>query len=470
MITGRQALSSVEQAISRLRVDEGRLDAALRSAMDEVARLRHQEADGFRGLAQIRLNAMTRDRVIDDLDATERHALAMIEEHRREIEKLAHRRDTSQAALETAETTKHDRHQELAVALEALDDQRAHTAERMKSDDAWKAGKAAVEAAEKIAAGADQKASLTEADLAAKRKPYEDDPLFMYLWNRKHGQPEDTSGFLVRFVDRKIARLVGYRDARANFAMLQEIPTRLREHADSKRNDVVAAKEDVTRLERQALVADGVEALEQRAAAAHAAMKAAEDAVVKLTAELQQIDGDRQRATGASEGAVYDRAVDLLAQTLSREDLGELYQEAVRTPTKADDAAISSISAARQTLAKADGEVAQIREEIREMARRRGELEGSRDRARTVGYDDPRGRFDGGNEIIGNVIGGILRGVVQGVVLDGVLRDNYRSPSPRADPDFGGRQADSWGGGWMGGGSRGSDDDGGGGWRTGGSF
>ena len=33
MFTGREALFSIEQAISRVRADEGRLDAALRSAM-----------------------------------------------------------------------------------------------------------------------------------------------------------------------------------------------------------------------------------------------------------------------------------------------------------------------------------------------------------------------------------------------------------------------------------------------------
>src|SRR5262249_9732775 len=161
------------------------------------------------------------------LDASERRALAMIEDHRRQSESLARRRDTSQAALDKAETTKHDRGQELAEVLEVLDDQRGRTAERIKSDAGCNAAQSTREAAENTAAGADQKAPLAEAALAIKRKPYEDDPLFMYLWNKKHGQVEGNSGSLVRFFDRKVARLVGYQDARANFAMLQEIPTRL---------------------------------------------------------------------------------------------------------------------------------------------------------------------------------------------------------------------------------------------------
>ena len=84
MITGREALFSIEQAISRVRADEGRLDAALRSAMNEAARLRREEANGFRVLARVRLDAMMREQVIGALDADERRALAMIENHHQE--------------------------------------------------------------------------------------------------------------------------------------------------------------------------------------------------------------------------------------------------------------------------------------------------------------------------------------------------------------------------------------------------
>jgi hypothetical protein len=123
--------------------------------------------------------------------------------------------------------------------------------------------------------------------------------------------------------------------------------------------------------------------------------------------------------------------------------------------------------------------VAQIRTEIRGLAQRRSELEGARDRARRVGYDNPMGNFGGNADVIASTIGGILAGVLRGNDLDRVLRDNYHRPRPRVDPDFGGGHAGTWTGPWVGpgespwgdapssgGGS--SDDDGG--WRTEGKF
>ena len=203
-------------------------------------------------------------------------------------------------------------------------------------------------------------------------------------------------------------------------------------------------------------------------------MRAAAEVVVKLTAQLQAIEAQREKAVAGAD-AVYQRAVDLLAQTLSREDLRKLYQDATGTPPKTDDQAVLAISVARKALEKADGEVSQIRSEIRELARRRGELEGARDRARHQGYDDPRGTFGGGHDMLGQVIGGILSGALQGAVIDRILRDNYRASFPGPDRDFGGpigvpSWPNPWGpthdsAGWPGGGP--ADDSG---WRTGGGF
>jgi len=473
MVSGREALLSVEQGISRARGDERGLDAALRSAMAEARRLRHEVAEGFRALARARLDAIVRDQVIGELDETERQALAILEGRRRQVDELARQRDEAQAVLDKAETAKHARDQELADALEALDEQHDRTAERIKTDERWRKARKAVEAALQVAQNADKKADDAEADLAAKGKPYEDDPLFMYLWNKHAGQADDASGSFVRVVDRMVERSVGYRDARANYAMLREIPVRLREHATNKEHDVDTAKGEVAALERKALIADGIEPLETRAETTHAAMVAAEQSVKKITADLAKIEAKRHWIIESDDEKGEKRAVDLFAQALEREDLRRLYQQAVTTQTKDDDHAISAISSAQVALQKADGEVAQIRAQMREMARRRSELEGARDRARSIGYDDPRGTFGGGQDVIGNVIGGILSGAMQGAVLDRILRDNYRAPRRRADPDFG-----QWGGassfpspwGQGGGTIGGSQPPRGGGWRTGGSF
>jgi hypothetical protein len=53
--------------------------------------------------------------------------------------------------------------------------------------------------------------------------------------------------------------------------MLREIPLRLREHAKNKQSEVEIAKARVAEVERQALIADGIEPLEAKGAVVQAA-------------------------------------------------------------------------------------------------------------------------------------------------------------------------------------------------------
>jgi hypothetical protein len=86
-----------------------------------------------------------------------------------------------------------------------------------------------------IVAKAEEKAAQAEADREEKRKPYEADPLFMYLWRRRFGTREYQASALVRALDRKVAHLIDYETARVNYTMLMELPQRLREHAERLR-------------------------------------------------------------------------------------------------------------------------------------------------------------------------------------------------------------------------------------------
>ncbi len=86
-------------------------------------------------------------------------------------------------------------------------------------------------ASDATARAAHEKAAQAEADREEKRRPYEADPLFMYLWRRRYGTRDYAASPLVRFFDRKVAHHIGYEAARVNYALLLELPERLREHA-----------------------------------------------------------------------------------------------------------------------------------------------------------------------------------------------------------------------------------------------
>jgi chromosome segregation ATPase len=454
VISGRQALATIEDAVARLRSDESRLDAALRSAAEQAARLRAERMAAFRELARVRLDALSRESVVGELDAVERRALDLVAASRRSFDGLVDRRRQAEEAVRSAEAERHARAEALERAIDALGDLRASIEARMRESPGWGAQKARIDQAIHVAAEAEKKAAQAEADREEKRKPYEADPLFMYLWRRRFGTGEYRAGPFVRFFDRKVARLVGYDKARANYVMLNEIPQRLREHAERVQAEIGAERAELAAVERAEMEKAGAGPLAERAADARRALLEAERALVEAKQALADLDREHDAVVGAD--GPEREAVELLASADSRQDLQELYREAARTATPKDEAIVRRIEQTEAAIGQAEQEIGAIRNEMRQMAQRRADIERERDEFRRRGYDNPWGTIRN-DQVLGQVLGGILGGVISSTVLRDVLQEGYHRRQSPWDSDYGGGfpfplPGGDRGGGWSGGG------------------
>src|SRR3982751_4108570 len=87
-VSGREALSSIENGINDVRSNETQLGSVLRSAMDEAERQRRRLADAYRGLALVRLDAIMRNEVVGELDAAERRAVELMRAQKAKLDQL----------------------------------------------------------------------------------------------------------------------------------------------------------------------------------------------------------------------------------------------------------------------------------------------------------------------------------------------------------------------------------------------
>lgn len=452
IVNGRDAMTSVESAISGARDNESRLTQVLSSAAGEAERLRKQLADSFKALALVRLDVLMRNQVVGELDAAERRALELMRSHKAKLDQILIRCGGAQSLVVSAENDHKQKMAAVQAAREPILALQQRVENEMKSDAAWSAQQARVKAAVDTAIAADAKAKQAEADRDNKRKPYEGDPLFLYLWNRKFGTAEYQAGNVVRFFDRKVAGLVGYDTARPNYSLLNEIPARLREHAqDSER---LAQEEDrkLEAIERDALLKAGIAPLEAVLADAEKAMRASADALAKAQQALSAIDQERAALQGDGDRKAHDDALGVLTQAIAQESLQTMYQEARQTSTAEDDRLVQQIEQTRNAIAKAEAEVAKIRDEARDVAKRRSELETVRDQMRSNRYDRPNSQFEvNGPDVLGSIIGGIIGGAIQSGVLWEVLRNSHRrrdwddDDDDRDDDDDDGGERGPWG-------------------------
>ncbi len=495
MWTGRQTLGSIEGAIANLRGEESQLDGALRSAVGEAERLRKDRTNALRELARVKLDEMAAGRLVSNLDAGERRAIQVLDDYRLRIAATAERREALLKEVTAAEAERHAAAAVLEQALEALEALRAQAEARVQATPEWATAKSKVDAADTIATEAEKKAATSEDDLGAKRKPYDDDPLFAYLWRRRFGTSDYKAGNIVRMIDRIVADFIGFGDVRANYAALVEIPLRLREHATAKRGAASQAQAALADVERKAMLDAGVTTREQALAEARRKLAAADDAVENRQALLKKIEDERSTLLSGGTDPAYTEALKTIASADGSDDIATLYREARRTPTSADEAIVRRLETIDASLVKADAETADLRRSAQDLARRRTEVEQVRDRFRSAGYDHPNTTF--GNESdIADALKSILGGVVRSGILWDLLRRGYSSRPARGRPTFGaptfpfpfpmpgggtnGSSGGGWrepssGGGWSplpgpggGGGGGGSDDDDR--FTTGGSF
>ena len=119
-------------------------------------------------------------------------------EQEQKLASLATRREALSLELSAARegrTTSVQRVSDAAEAIEALEEA---TLARLAEDVGWQRQAARVAGAEARALAADSKASEAEADRDEKAKPYLEDPLFVYLWERGYGTPAYRGGRIAR--------------------------------------------------------------------------------------------------------------------------------------------------------------------------------------------------------------------------------------------------------------------------------
>ena len=435
MWSGQQTLTSIDQGLRKVRQQVSELDTQVQITSRKLVHLRQEEADGYRQLAEIRLDQLVRGEVITGLDAADRRVQSLLAEREQALQALQSRIEASQQAEDDLDVEREAMHQQVDQAAERLDSMEAATQQRLQEDPTHKQLLAAAHAADEIAIQAEGKMTQAAADRVEKGGPYEADSLFMYLWKRHYGTSRYSAGPLVRFLDAKVARLCGYHAARPNYAMLLEIPARLGEHAQRVRSDADAAFAALEALEAASADDDGIPV--QRAA-----VEQAEAALRKIDQRIQQEEETFNRLLqdqaqfAAAEDKYFNKAISTLVAEFEREGFSSLRQHAETTITPQDDRII-------QRLANIDSEKRQHQDALdhhkqmheRHLGRMQ-ELQGVRRNFKRERFDDMHSQFDN-TGLLSVIMKEFLHGVASSDDLWGTILRNQRYRQTRSNPDFG---------------------------------
>lgn len=439
MLTGRQTLAELGRALEDVRRDAHRHDTAYQNVVQDLARNELLRNRRLQALARLRLAQLEDGDPpgwFTALESAERRALELLEARAAEVQSLRERIDTTEGQIEELETLRDERHVRVDAAARELAETEARVQRALDQDDAYQAQLARCRELAQTVEQAEQKAEVAAEDRGEKGRPYEADPLFMYLWGRGYGTASYDGGGLFRLLDGWVARICDYEPLRRQYWMLNEIPQRLRGHAEGMVEASDAALAALAALEDAAASAASVPALKDHLAEAEAEqdrvdadLATAEDAL----RELEQLES--KFAMGTDE--YLQDCLRGLAEAFDAEADRTLAELAAQSPGAEDDALVRQLADLR-------AEHEDLREELKDYeavrtqsVSRLHELENVRRRFKQHRFDDLRSSF-GNDQLVRAVLQEFLQGAISGAGLWDTLRrqQRYRDVAG-AWPDFG---------------------------------
>jgi len=463
MFDGRHSFEILEQNLGLVRNKLSSVHQRMTQLGRKLEVLRQDLSDQYRRLAGVRLDELEAQRIIGDLDSTNRTVLKLLARKREAVEaleqELAANRDRLAPLNQERDALGRERDQLLAQMDEQMD---AIEAELVETN-AFKKGETALETTLSQAQKAKEKAAHALSDRKEKGKPYESDTLFMYLWNRRFATPDYKGGFLSKPLDRRVAKMVHYDENRANYHMLLQLPDHLAVHARRVEEKAAALEKELEAMRRKAFEKGGLGAVQNT-------LDRMDQKIQQLEKETEEKEKKYQAlmneytAYAADKDRYSQEAIDLQSAQLKRKDMLDLYHEARVTATPKDDVVVSRIGALNEEKEQLEKELAGLKSEENRRRNDYSKLEDLRGWYRRRNYDSQMIRFPSGFDL-SVLLGELLRGTLSsGGIRDRIGRSHYRRRR-RRDPLSGGFGGNLGSRGRISrGGSRG------GGFRTGGGF
>lgn len=411
MIRGHRAYAEINGRIESLRGQVAAHARRMGVLSARIEQLHAEEARHAAALAKVRLDAVHAREAGEVLGRAERIAADEMARWQAALEAVETGLGASQARQEALERQR----ETLAAAIAARQDERARLAAAVRGrhgdDPHWRALSEREQALASQAALAREKAELAQADRVEKGRPYEQDPVFAYLWRRGYGGPEYRAGGVVRLLDGWLARRVGWPVAARDYRLLTALPLHLAGHA--RRLEAERAAAHAALLERETQLLD--DAGDAGLAAAQAADEARLAALLPaLAAEEAGHAGLLARRAELAQGGdeFTRRALEALQAAVAGVPAERLAQAAGGTERLDDDHHAAAIAALREQRTGLDRELAQVRGEHAGALAALDRVEALRRRFRQSGYDHRDSELDDGLDWNG-LLDGVLRGAME---------------------------------------------------------
>jgi chromosome segregation ATPase len=392
MRTGRETLSSIEQALNDITQRESELRRELERANRERASLGAEHLASLKELAHVRVHDAVADGVINEADKLSHQVRNLLSARMKSVVELQERGAAAERERKDLIQKLTEQRRRIAALEEKLDHFAAAAQKALVADPDYAKQQAHFGELSGMLEKAQARAEQVAQEEQEKSAPYHSDPLFMYLWRRQFGAPAYQATGLIRFLDEWVGGLVKYTDARANYAMLTEIPVRLKAHADRLQDRVDEARRTLDGIEAEKTHELAGMDLTNELKLVRNEQTALNEKLEAVTAELSEADSQLKLYANGEDQSFKD-AVDVYAQFLKNESLRQLMADALATATAQDDRIVDRTRDLEREIEKLQRAGKTQRQTLDELYEKKRELIQLSSKFRRSHYDDVASEF-----------------------------------------------------------------------------
>lgn len=470
MQTGKDVHRGITGRIRDVRRQLRDEQAAVESLQQELATTGERRGSTIRALAEFHLPGMNEEAIAGTLAEMESSVRAVFDEKKDRAGVVERRIPEQRGTVAEAEAA-------LASVTEALDEtgrERARLARvvfaELQQTPEWHGLFSEVRRLEARVAASEKRVDAARRERDERTPAYDRDPLFSYLSRRRFGTATPAGGPVTRSLDRWVAGVMQYDDARAKYDFLNALPDHAAAVLAEDRAALAEAAPPLAALESRVIDRNGLTPVLERGDRLYAerdearrALREAEAALHELTDEMAALQDER--------GAYYESAIDGLEAYLEGRTLDELVAMARATGDVRDDVLVADLADIDARLDTLRTELAAHKARRARLDDRLAGLEDIRDRFEADDWNGRRSRFDDGLDINALLLGYIAGTHSSGHVHRVLGRNHSFLPVGDSFGPGGIGGGFSSGGGFGGGGfSSGGGFGGGGGFSTGGGF
>lgn len=345
-------------------------------------------------LARHFLPTMSRPAIESTFDGIRSDLLAILarkdeRQKRLQSELAAGLEETRRVEAELADVTK--RLNEKVAERERLEIQVAETLKQ--NADFQERSKLALHAEEQLHRN-EQRVADMQKEAAEKLPRYEESRLFRYLLDRHYGTPEYQAKGLILELDRWVARLIRFNEARFGYDFLKKTPELVASEVARRRTQFNELMEQV----------EAIEHAESEKAGLKAVLHEGEELGDRRDALVQDLETRRQNAQGLKDelaglaqqqNAFYGEALARFGKFLGETRTALLEQRARQSPEPDDDAIVAQIAALDRQLDELKPRLSALADRHRAGERVREGLDRIVRRYRQSNFDSRRSYFDG---------------------------------------------------------------------------